>query len=113
MLQGIECLHNWEPPVVHRDLKSLNLLVNEKWEVKVCDFGLSRFNTGSNLETLVKMRGTFAYCSPEVYFGEQFSTKSDVYRYGYLAISRYIYRILLQYRNGVMGVNSTLHIRAL
>lgn len=81
-VKGIECLHGWEPPVVHRDLKSLNLLVNEKWEVKVCDFGLSRFNTGSNLETLVKMRGTFAYCSPEVYFGEQFSTKSDVYSIG-------------------------------
>lgn len=81
-VKGIECLHTWDPPVVHRDLKSLNLLVNEKWEVKVCDFGLSRFNTGSNLETLVKMRGTFAYCAPEVYFGEQFSTKSDVYSIG-------------------------------
>jgi len=63
-VKGIECLHTWDPPIVHRDLKSLNLLVNEKWEVKVCDFGLSRFNTGSNLETLVKMRGTFAYCAP-------------------------------------------------
>jgi ankyrin repeat protein len=82
MTKGVECLHNWDPQIVHRDFKSLNLLVNEKWEVKVCDFGLSRFNTGSNLETLVKMRGTFAYCAPEVYFGEQFSTKSDVYSIG-------------------------------
>jgi len=81
-VKGIETLHTWDPPIVHRDLKSLNLLVNEKWEVKVCDFGLSRFNTGSNLETLGKMRGTFAYCAPEVYFGEQFSTKSDVYSIG-------------------------------
>jgi len=81
-VKGIETLHTWDPSIVHRDLKSLNLLVNEKWEVKVCDFGLSRFNTGSNLETLGKMRGTFAYCAPEVYFGEQFSTKSDVYSIG-------------------------------
>ncbi|EGC31160.1 hypothetical protein DICPUDRAFT_95570 [Dictyostelium purpureum] len=80
--RGIACLHMWEPMIVHRDLKSLNLLVNDKWEVKVCDFGLSRFNTGSNLETLVKMRGTFAYCAPEVYFGEQFSARSDVYSMG-------------------------------
>lgn len=80
--KGIDMLHNADPQIVHRDLKSLNLLVNDKWEVKVCDFGLSRFNTGSNLETLVKMRGTFAYCAPEVYFGEQFSTKSDVYSIG-------------------------------
>eukprot|EP01111_Echinosteliopsis_oligospora_P005792 TRINITY_DN1946_c0_g1_i1.p1 TRINITY_DN1946_c0_g1~~TRINITY_DN1946_c0_g1_i1.p1 ORF type:complete len:635 (+),score=133.12 TRINITY_DN1946_c0_g1_i1:356-2260(+) len=82
MTLGMEQLHKWDPPIVHRDLKSLNLLVNDKWEVKVCDFGLSRFNTGSNVDTLVKMRGTFAYCSPEVYFGEQFSTKSDVYSIG-------------------------------
>jgi len=81
-VRGMEQLHNGDPQIVHRDLKSLNLLVNEKWEIKVCDFGLSRFNTGSNLETLVKMRGTFAYCAPEVYFGEQFSTKSDVYSIG-------------------------------
>lgn len=80
--KGIDQLHNGDPPIVHRDLKSLNLLVNDKWEVKVCDFGLSRFNTGSNAATLVKMRGTFAYCAPEVYFGEQFSTKSDVYSMG-------------------------------
>ncbi|EGG23797.1 ankyrin repeat-containing protein [Cavenderia fasciculata] len=80
--RGIECLHKWNPQIVHRDLKSLNLLVNDKWEVKVCDFGLSRFNTGSNMETLTKMRGTFAYCAPEVYFGEQFSVKSDVYSIG-------------------------------
>lgn len=80
--KGIDQLHNGDPQIVHRDLKSLNLLVNDKWDVKVCDFGLSRFTTGTNLETLMKMRGTFAYCAPEVYFGEQFSTKSDVYSLG-------------------------------
>lgn len=42
----------------------------------------SRFNTDSNLETLVKMRGTFAYCAPEVYFGKQYDTKADVYSVG-------------------------------
>eukprot|EP01113_Clastostelium_recurvatum_P011680 TRINITY_DN1597_c0_g1_i1.p1 TRINITY_DN1597_c0_g1~~TRINITY_DN1597_c0_g1_i1.p1 ORF type:complete len:688 (-),score=192.59 TRINITY_DN1597_c0_g1_i1:164-2140(-) len=81
-VEGINVLHSWDPQIVHRDLKSLNLLVNDRWEVKVCDFGLSRFNTASNLESLVKMRGTFAYCAPEVYFGEQFSTKSDIYSIG-------------------------------
>ncbi|GAM18909.1 hypothetical protein SAMD00019534_020840 [Acytostelium subglobosum LB1] len=82
MVRGIECLHGWNPQIVHRDLKSLNLLVNDKWEVKVCDFGLSRFNTGSNMETLAKMRGTLAFCAPEIYFNEQFSTKCDVYSIG-------------------------------
>eukprot|EP01133_Synstelium_polycarpum_P012204 gene12204-14286_t len=84
MTLGIQCLHNWTPQIVHRDFKSLNLLVNEDWECKVCDFGLSRFNTADNLETLGKIRGTFAYCSPEVAngSGSPYTTKSDIYSIG-------------------------------
>merc|ERR1712054_697262 len=58
MLKGINCLHSWKPQIVHRDLKSLNLLVDENWTVKVCDFGLSRF-TETNAATLNKLRGTY------------------------------------------------------
>jgi len=79
MVLGVDCLHSNEPQVVHRDFKSLNLMVNEQWHVKVGDFGLSRFNTDTAKATLAKMRGTFAYCAPEVYFGEPFSIKSDVF----------------------------------
>eukprot|EP01087_Luapelamoeba_hula_P009632 TRINITY_DN2508_c0_g1_i1.p1 TRINITY_DN2508_c0_g1~~TRINITY_DN2508_c0_g1_i1.p1 ORF type:complete len:918 (-),score=147.73 TRINITY_DN2508_c0_g1_i1:27-2780(-) len=82
MMRGILALHSWKPTIVHRDLKSLNLLVDENWDVKVCDFGLSRFTDGGNMSTLGKLRGTFAYCAPEVYFGERFSLKSDVYSAG-------------------------------
>lgn len=84
MTRGVECLHNWTPQIVHRDFKSLNLLVNEAWDCKVADFGLSRFNTADNLETLSKIRGTFAYCAPEVATGSgvPYSTKSDVYSIG-------------------------------
>lgn len=78
-LKGIDCLHSWNPQVVHRDLKSLNLMVNEQMHVKVGDFGLSRFNTETQGQTLNKMVGTMAYCAPEVYFGEKFSTASDVF----------------------------------
>ena len=45
--------------------------VDESWNVKVCDFGLSRFTDSENMSTLGKLRGTFAYCAPEVYFGER------------------------------------------
>ena len=64
---------------MHRDLKSLNLLVTQDWVVKVADFGLARFNNEGNLETLNKMRGTMAYCPPEAYFAQAFDYKSDVY----------------------------------
>jgi len=79
MVKGVDCLHSHDPQVVHRDFKSLNVMVTEKWQCKVGDFGLSRFNTETQKETLNKMRGTFAYCAPEVYFGEKFTTKSDVF----------------------------------
>ena len=43
---GINALHSNEPMIMHRDLKSLNLLVTDDWHIKVADFGLSRFDTG-------------------------------------------------------------------
>eukprot|EP01091_Cochliopodium_minus_P004113 TRINITY_DN1402_c0_g1_i1.p1 TRINITY_DN1402_c0_g1~~TRINITY_DN1402_c0_g1_i1.p1 ORF type:complete len:648 (+),score=184.50 TRINITY_DN1402_c0_g1_i1:149-2092(+) len=82
--KAIGTLHSWNPPIVHRDLKSLNLLVDENYTVKVTDFGLSRFTEGkqSNVTTLGKLRGTYAYSAPELYFGEQFTTRADVYSVG-------------------------------
>jgi serine/threonine protein kinase/ankyrin repeat protein len=65
LASGVAALHNNEPQIVHRDLKTLNLLLSDNWIIKVCDFGLSRFSTSSNVETLAKMRGTMAYCVPE------------------------------------------------
>jgi len=82
--KAVNVIHSWNPPIVHRDLKSLNLLVDENWTVKVTDFGLSRFIKGSesNVTTLGKLRGTYAYSAPELYFGETFTTKADVYSVG-------------------------------
>eukprot|EP00012_Vannella_robusta_P006723 CAMPEP_0206201394 /NCGR_PEP_ID=MMETSP0166-20121206/11513_1 /ASSEMBLY_ACC=CAM_ASM_000260 /TAXON_ID=95228 /ORGANISM="Vannella robusta, Strain DIVA3 518/3/11/1/6" /LENGTH=805 /DNA_ID=CAMNT_0053620043 /DNA_START=36 /DNA_END=2449 /DNA_ORIENTATION=- len=83
-IKGLLCLHNWKPQIVHRDMKSLNLLVDENWATKVSDFGTSRFTsgTGVDLSTLGKLRGTYAYCAPEVYFGKNFTPKSDIYSFG-------------------------------
>ena len=58
---GVRDLHAMDPPIVHRDLKSLNLLVDKNFSVKVADFGLSRFTEGENTDTLQKLRGTYAY----------------------------------------------------
>lgn len=82
--KGLLCLHNWKPQIVHRDMKSLNLLVDENWVVKVSDFGTSRFTSGDGVDTktLSKLRGTYAYCAPEVYFGKDYTPKSDIYSLG-------------------------------
>eukprot|EP01094_Clydonella_sp_ATCC50884_P017540 TRINITY_DN306_c7_g1_i1.p1 TRINITY_DN306_c7_g1~~TRINITY_DN306_c7_g1_i1.p1 ORF type:complete len:836 (-),score=304.65 TRINITY_DN306_c7_g1_i1:349-2856(-) len=85
-MKGLTCLHYWKPVIVHRDLKTLNLLVDENYLVKVSDFGLSRFSSGGeadkNQETLGKLRGTYAYCAPEVYFGQLYSPAADIFSMG-------------------------------
>jgi len=76
---GLNALHSNKPQILHRDLKSLNLLVTQEWHIKLCDFGLSRMVNAENMATMKQMRGTFAYCDPEVYNGGTFSGASDIY----------------------------------
>jgi tRNA A-37 threonylcarbamoyl transferase component Bud32 len=92
--RGINTLHLWKPQIVHRDLKTLNLLLDEKMQVKVCDFGLSRYVSGEHDQsTFFKMRGTFAYFAPEVYQGRPFTSKSDVYSFG-IILWEIVHRII-------------------
>jgi len=81
MAEGIAVLHNHVPPIIHRDLKSLNLLVTKNWKCKVCDFGLSRLVQG-DMKTFGRLCGTFAYASPEVFGGGKATEKSDVFSMG-------------------------------
>jgi len=81
-VKGIDALHNHDPQVLHRDMKSLNVMVTAQFHVKVADFGLARFNTESHAETFKKMTGTYAYSAPEMYNGQGFTAKSDVYSVG-------------------------------
>ena len=55
------------------------MLVDDSFVIKVGDFGLARFKTASNRQTLRQMRGTYAYLAPECYNGEEFSTASDIF----------------------------------
>lgn len=60
MTQGLQHLHNWTPCVVHRDIKSANMLVNNENIVKICDLGLARF-VDTNQITMFQARGSMAY----------------------------------------------------
>ena len=64
---GISYLHAWKPPLVHRDIKSSNLLLDKDNSIKICDLGLARFNTKSNDLTLRKCKGTPVFIAPESY----------------------------------------------
>lgn len=79
--KGINYLHCLDPPIVHWDLKSPNLLVDKNWTVKVCDFGLSRFKANSFISSK-SVAGTPEWMAPEFLRGEPSNEKSDVYSFG-------------------------------
>ncbi|KAA8539185.1 hypothetical protein F0562_025877 [Nyssa sinensis] len=78
---GMNYLHQRRPPIVHRDLKSPNLLVDSKYTVKVCDFGLSRSKANTFLSSHTAA-GTPQWMAPEVLCDEPSDEKSDVYSFG-------------------------------
>ncbi|KAJ6312325.1 hypothetical protein OIU77_013958 [Salix suchowensis] len=79
--RGMNYLHHYNPPIIHRDLKSSNLLVDKNWTVKVGDFGLSRLKHETYLTTKTG-KGTPQWMAPEVLRNEPSDEKSDVYSYG-------------------------------
>ncbi|PIA33665.1 hypothetical protein AQUCO_04000022v1 [Aquilegia coerulea] len=80
LLEGVKYLHdNW---VLHRDLKTSNLLLNNRGELKICDFGLSR-QYGSPLKPYTHLVVTLWYRSPELLLGsKQYSTAIDMWSLG-------------------------------
>jgi len=79
---GMEYLHS--KGIVHRDLKTLNLLVTEDFTVKVADFGLSKVKSMSKsiMTGSIHVMGTLAYMAPELLHGKPFNEKVDVYAFG-------------------------------
>nr|CCA16403.1 protein kinase putative [Albugo laibachii Nc14] len=92
--QGMQYLHNANPPMIHRDLKSPNVLVDESWHAKIADFGTLKFseivsslhsstnpNTEANIMT--GLVGTTRWMAPEVNQGHKtYTSKVDIYSLG-------------------------------
>ncbi|GMH08677.1 hypothetical protein Nepgr_010517 [Nepenthes gracilis] len=86
--RGIEYLHGYAcPPVIHRDIKSSNILIDEEHNARVADFGLSLLGPADSSSPLAELpAGTLGYLDPEYYRLHYLTTKSDVYSFGVLLL---------------------------
>jgi len=108
-IRSVSSLHHRQDQIVHRDLKTLNFLVTQDWEVKMADFGLSRQTNAdepmeggagsgiiNTLSTLNACRGTYCYTAPEVYRRQTYTDKADVFSLGVI-----IWEVLVRTMKGV------------
>ncbi|TKW38436.1 hypothetical protein SEVIR_1G114100v4 [Setaria viridis] len=80
--QGLAYLHHdCHPPVIHRDIKSNNILLDANMEARIADFGLARALARTN-ESVSVVAGSYGYIAPEYGYTLKVDQKSDIYSYG-------------------------------
>jgi len=89
LIEAITFLHHCKPPVIFRDLKPDNILIDDHMGLKLTDFGLSRYVPTDSQYIMTGNTGTTRYMAPEVYLNQVYDLRADVYSLG--MIFYYIY----------------------
>ncbi len=97
VLEGLVAIHSQN--IVHRDLKSGNVMVLENQEVKIMDFGLARVSALTTVENQEQMMGTLAYMSPEQTIGKAVDKRCDIYAFGVILYEMWFGKIPFSAQN--------------
>jgi serine/threonine protein kinase len=117
-VRGVHVLHS--ASILHRDIKSLNLLVDSEDNIKVSDFGLSKWSSDGTSSSVATVMGTLEYCAPEVLDGALYSAKSDIFSLAVVLweivtcslMRKWVapYSAGLELESGVPDANTTLNV---
>ncbi|KAL5733156.1 hypothetical protein ACOSQ2_032848 [Xanthoceras sorbifolium] len=112
--EGLAYLHSSAvPPIYHRDVKSSNILLDEKLNAKVADFGLSRLAHTDLSHISTCAQGTLGYLDPEYYKKFQLTDKSDVYSFGVVLLELLTSQKAIDFNRAEDDVNLAVYVQGM